>query len=200
MKSLISALLPAATLAVLACSCGTTTKSMSEMSPDEIQSAWTTYSTPNEHHKMLEPMVGTFKATVKHRMTADAPWEESTGTCTNKWTMGNRFVETTFKGNFMGQEFDGRGYTGFDNSMGKFVGFWMDSFSTGMAPISTGTCDASGKIFTFEREYDCPITGQPTHLREVLTIKSKDEHMLEVFTQQGSDDEFQSMTITYKRG
>ncbi len=193
-------LLAALLIGVAASACTSTAKrSIADMSEAEMQQAWMAYSTPTEHHQKLQPLVGTFNATVRHRMGDGAPWMESTGTCRNAWTMGNRFIETTYSGPFMGQTFEGRGYTGYDNSQKHYVGTWMDSMGTGMAPISHGTVDATGRVFTFHRDQTCPFTGSPTRMREVLTIKSNNEHTLDMYVSYDGEPEFHSMSIAYTR-
>lgn len=180
--------------------CSTTHSSTSSsMTPDEMQAAWTKYATPGEKHKLLEPMVGSFRTASKMRMSADAPWEESTGTCDNRWTLGGRFLETNYRGNFMDMPFEGRGFTGYDNSTGRFTGLWFDSFGTGLMPASTGTVDATGKVFTYTREYRDPITGEWTKAREVTTIKSAKEHVLEMYSETDGQPEYLGMTLTFTR-
>lgn len=179
--------------------CASTHSTSSSMTPAEMQEAWAKYSTPGDKHKLLEPMAGSFRATVKSRMTADAPWEESTGSCENRWTMGGRYLESSFRGSFMTMPFEGHGITGYDNSTGKFNGVWFDNFGTGLMPPSTGTVDASGKVFTYIRECRDPLTGTWTKTREVNTIKSANEHVLEMYMEPEGEPEYHSMTITFTR-
>lgn len=191
--------LAALVAAALLASCSSTKNSAPAMSPEEMQAAWTAYMTPGPNHKLLEPMVGVFHTTVKSRMTPDAPWEESTGTCENRWILDGRFIESKFHGSFMGTPFEGRGLTGYDNASQKFVGFWTDNMGTGLAPISSGTVDASGKVFTFLREMKDPITGQWSTIREVTTIHGPNSHQIESFCQAGDTPEFQMMTLQFSR-
>lgn len=195
MKFLIT---PALVLAAFAAGCSST-KSSASMSPEEMQAAWTSYMTPGQNHKLLEPMVGTFRTTVKSRMSPDAPWEESTGSCTNRWIFDGRFLETSYQGSTAGMSFEGRGLTGYDNAAQEFVSFWSDSMSTGLMPISHGSVDATGKVFTYTREMDDPITGVHTKMREVTTVESSKSHRMEWYCHPDDGDEYHMMTIQFAR-
>ncbi|MCY2961204.1 MAG: DUF1579 domain-containing protein [Planctomycetota bacterium] len=196
MKTLILAALAAAPLFA---SCSSTKNSAPAMTPEQQQAAWTAYMTPGANHKLLEPMVGVFHTVVKSRISADAPWTESTGTCENRWILDGRFLETKFHGNMMGQPFEGRGLTGYDNSSQDFVGSWTDNMSTGLAPISHGKADATGKVLTLLREMKDPITGQWTKMRDVTRIQGPNAHQMESYCQQGEAPEFLMMTLQFSR-
>jgi len=185
--------------AALLAGCSSTQNSAATKSPEEQQAAWVAYGTPGANHKLLAPMVGTFRTKVTSRMSADQPWSESSGTCENRWIFDGRFLETDFRGDFQGMPFEGRGMTGFDNSTQEFVGFWTDSWSTGLSPISHGTADASGKVLTLHREMKDPITGAWCKMRDVTTIQGPNAHRMESYCQMGSDPEYQMMTIEFTR-
>jgi hypothetical protein len=195
MKSLSLIALAALTL-LAACS---STKSDVSMSPEQMQEAMVAYGTPGPHHKLLDPMVGTFQTKVTSRMSPDQPWEESTGTCTNRWIFDGRFLESNFRGEFMGMPFEGRGLNGYDNSTQEFVGFWTDSWSTGLAPISRGTADASGTVITLHRKMQDPLTGQPVRMCDVTTIQGPKSHKMESYCETDDTPEFLMMTIEFTR-
>src|SRR5687768_15991808 len=88
-----------------------------QMSAEEkaMMEAWQKAMTPGPQHKQLDGMVGTWNTTVKTWMAPGAPVMETSGTSENKWVLGGRYIEQRFKGSFMGQPFEGIGYTGYDN-------------------------------------------------------------------------------------
>jgi hypothetical protein len=47
-----------------------------------------------------------------------------------------------------GMPFEGHGLESYDPQSKKYVGTWIDSFSTIASPYA-GTCDASGMVFTY---------------------------------------------------
>ncbi len=183
----------------LLAACSSTKNSAPPMSEAEMMAAWSAASTPGAEHKSLDPMVGTFRTAVKSRMGPDAPWTEESGTCENRWVFGGRFLESNFRGTFMGQPFEGRGLLGYDNAGKQFVGFWSDNFSTTLPPISHGQADASGKVITTYREMTDPMTGQWTKMREVVTIVGPSAHRMETYCQQGDAPEYHMMTLEFTR-
>ncbi len=196
MKSLGSTAL---VCAVLLAGCSSTKNSAPAMTPEQQMAAWTAYMTPGANHKLLEPMVGVFHTTVKSRMAADAPWEESTGTCENRWIFDGRYLESKFHGQFGGAPYEGRGLTGYDNSNKEFVASWTDNMGTGLVPISHGQADASGKVLTLTREMKDPLTGQWTKMRDVTTIQGPNAHSMESYCQQGDQPEYLMMTLQFTR-
>lgn len=188
-------------LALLACApaCSSTKEKAPEMTQEQQMAAWEKNMTPGPNHQLLAPMAGTFRVAVKSRMSPDAPWDDSTGTCENRWILGNRFLDSSFRGSFGGMPFEGRGMYGYDNASQKFVGFWTDSMTTGLMPISEGRADATGKVITMSRTMPDPITGLRSTQREVWTIESPTSHRMEAYVQTGDDPEYHFMTLNFTR-
>ena len=169
---------------------------------DDPQAMWAEYEklgTPGEHHKKLEPMVGRFKTTTRMWMDPSQPPEESTGSSDNKWILGNRFVRSEYKGQMMGKLFDGIGLMGYDNAKKCYVSTWCDSMSTSIMPVSEGRMDSSGKVMTTTVTMDDPVTGKPSTMRQVTTIKNSDEHRFEMWATGPDGKEFKTLEIVYTR-
>lgn len=203
-------MLPVATLAMVPvwAACHTMDKeythtdtkaSMRKMDEKEMMERWAKVATPGESHKRLEPLVGTFKAHARLRMDPEAPWQESDGVMTNHWILGGRFVQQDFKGEMMGQSFEGLGLMGFDIAKQRYIGTWCDDMGTMMMPIAEGQADASGRVITQICEMDEPITGNHMKMRSVLTIKSSTEHIYETYATGPDGQEYKSMDISYTR-
>src|SRR5262245_43182897 len=94
--------------------------------------------TPGEQHKLLDGMVGTFDTKITMWMEPGGEPQTSIGTSVNSWVMGNCEVMQKATGSFMGQPFEGVGYTGYDNVKKQYWGTWIDNFGTGVM-ISTGS-------------------------------------------------------------
>jgi hypothetical protein len=94
--------------------------------------------------------------------------------------------------------FRGLGLTGYDNHLKKYVANWVDSMTTSIIS-STGDVDATGKVFTFQREEFNPMYGQKVRARDVITIKDNDNHEMTFFTTPPGGKEFKSGTIVCKR-
>ena len=153
---------------------------------------------PGEPHKKLEGFAGTWDAKVTSWMAPGKPPIESSGKSELKMTMGGRFLEERFEGNFMGQPFNGLGYTGYDNVTKKYVATWMDSMGTGVMN-STGTMGADGKSYAYTAAMTDPTTGKMTTMKEKLTVTDADHHTFEMWAAGPDGKSFKMMEIAYTR-
>jgi len=165
---------------------------------------WRKATAPGEFHTKLNPLVGKWTFVTKARMDADQPFEESTGKAEYKWGLGKRVLYQEVKANpskndaLMGGPFEGFGMSGYDNTSKKYYNVWADSMSTGVM-MSTGTADASGKIFTYAGEYDDPISGEKKSVKSVLKIAGDDKVVFEMYEKDPDGREYMSLDISYVR-
>ena len=172
--------------------------SISKDSEQEAMMAkWKEYATPNENHKILDAIVGSWEYKIKFWMAADAPPEESTGTSESTWIMGGRFVQDKTFGTSMGQPFEGLGITGYNNGTGKYNLYWLDNMGTGTM-YGEGTYDASTKTLSSNGTFFCPFRGE-TAYRSIMTITDKNSHTLEMYMTEKDGTEFLAMKINYTR-
>jgi Protein of unknown function (DUF1579) len=160
--------------------------------------AWQKAMTPGDGQKKLEPLVGTFDARVRTWMDPSKPPDDTAGTSVNAWVLGDRWVQTKYEGVFLGETFNGIGFTGYDNVTKKYQGSWMDTASTSMM-LSTGTMDAAGKVLTMKATTSDPATGKVTTADEKLTITDNDHHTLEMWGKTPDGKTFKMMEIQYTR-
>ncbi len=162
--------------------------------------------TPGENHKLLaDYMVGEW--TYENKMYHGPEPEVSKGTCTTKAFYDGRYVHAVHKGtiNMPGADgkptevpFEGTAMNGYDNVKKKFVGTWVDNFSTCIVVVE-GTYDAKAKTITYTGEMpDCMNDNKPCKFREVVRLVSKDKHVLEWYQEMGGK-ESKTMEITYTR-
>ncbi len=168
--------------------------------PDEkaMMEAWAKASTPGDAHKKLDAIVGTFDTKVRMWMDPSKPPEDSTGTSVASWILGNRYVEQKYEGTFMGEAFNGIGYTGYDNVQKKYVSVWMDNAGTGMMSM-TSTMDAAGKTMNSKSTVWDPMTGKPSPIEDKLTIVDNDHHTFEMWGQGPDGKMHKMMQIDYTR-
>jgi hypothetical protein len=153
---------------------------------------------PGPEHKLLAKLQGTWNAKVKSWFGPGEP-KESTGVMVRKMILDGRYLHESFKGDFLGKEFLGRGVTGFDVNKKKYVMAWIDNFGTGIS-TSTGSYDKQNKTLTFTGEEDIPEMGGKTKTRDVLKIVSADEQLFEMYrTPIKVGKEFKVMEIVYTR-
>jgi hypothetical protein len=168
--------------------------------PDEkaMMEAWQKAMTPGDMHKKLDAIVGTFDTSGRTWMDPAKPPEDSVGNSVNTWVLGNRYVQIKYEGSFVGEPFNGIGYTGYDNVSKKYVSVWMDTAGTVMM-ITTGTLDAAGKVLTFKGTVSDPISGKPTPIDEKVTITDNDHHSIEMWGKGLDGKMFKMMEINYTR-
>lgn len=152
---------------------------------------------PGEHHKHLADLVGSWTYTQKTWMDPSQPPMETTGTAESKAILEGRFIETIYKGEFMGMPFEGHGIDGYDNMTKKHTGFWVDNLGT-MNMSMSGSCDKGGKVTTLSVDYLDPMTGKDTTFKMISTVVDKDHVHSEGWTKVGSD-EFKMMEIEMTR-
>ena len=163
-----------------------------------MMEAWQKAAAPGEAHKKLEPFVGNFDSRVQMWSDPSKAPEESTGTMTSTWVLGNRFVQQNYEGTFMGQPFNGIGYVGYDNTAKKIQSIWMDSAATGMMWM-TGNADAGGKVVTAKGSMSDPMSGKSLPMEDKITIVDNDHHKMEMWTKGPGGKMMKMMEIDYTR-
>ncbi len=164
-----------------------------------MMEAWKKAVAPGSFHAHLKPLEGRWNFATKWRMASEQPWEQSKGAAEYKWILGGRFLQQNLRGEVHeGERYEGMGISGYDNGLKKYTSIWTDNMSTGVM-ISTGTCDASGKVFTYTGTVTDPFTGQPKKEKSVLRIINDDKHVFEMFSIGPDGKEFQSLVVTYTR-
>lgn len=153
---------------------------------------------PGEFHKHLQPLIGKWNTTTKYWFTPEAPPEESTGSVDRKWILGGRFVSEDYRGTAMGQPFSGFGLMGYDNIQKKYDTVWIDTMGTGVFTQS-GSCDDSGKNFTFSGKNLNPMTGQKEWGKTTLKIINNDKHVLKMFEKGTDGKDFLKLEIVATR-
>ena len=171
-----------------------------KLSPEEqkMMDVWMKLATPNENHKALEPMVGTFDAKVTSWAGPGQPPEVTTGVSTNTWVLGGRFVQQVMDGTEMGQPFHGIGFTGYDNYKKAYTAVWMDNMGT-MTLWMTGSAEDGGKTFKFAGTMDDAMSGKPAHLRSVTRVIDNNHHVFEMYGPDPSGHEVKMLEIAYTR-
>jgi hypothetical protein len=157
------------------------------------------YSQPGAEHKALGALVGTWKTAVKFYPGPGKSPQESTGTMTMKWVLGERYVAQHYKGSFGDQPFEGLGLMGYDTREKKYTSTWADSMSTSVMS-SRGSYDAAKKTFTFHDEVFDPYVGVKVKTRDVMRVVDADTLTQEMYrrTPEAKED-FKVMEISYKR-
>ncbi len=164
-----------------------------------MMAAWEKASTPGAQHAQLaEHFAGNW--TTKQTVWWDpaAPPTVQTGKASTEALFGGRTLRMNFDGEFMGQPFQGIGYTGYDNVAGRYYSTWTDSMATGLM-LAHGDYDPATRTYTFRTEMLDPMKpGSKTPIRNVIRIVDADNHVFEMHeTHDGKENK--SMVIEYQR-
>lgn len=145
---------------------------MHQPSPEELFAL----AQPGDEHSVLQPLVGRFAAEVTS-YTPDGTMT-SAGVLQSDWTLGNRFIRSTFQSEMPEgmPPFEGEGLLGFDNVTKLYQGIWVDTMGTTIMPVSEGVFDASTRTLTMQREVHLPQIGMVGTLVDTTVIESRDAH------------------------
>lgn len=143
---------------------------------------------PGPEHEVLKKWVGTWDATVT------AMGNESKGVATYKMELGGLWLTSTFEGDFGGMKFGGRGLDSYDAARKKYVGIWVDSFSTSPL-VMEGTYDKEKKTQTMTGEG--PGEGGKNVKFKIVTIWKDDDTVN--FSMYMGDEKAPGFSIVYKR-
>ena len=162
-----------------------------------MMAKWQAYASPNDNHRVLDPLVGTWSHVVTWWMTPDSQPEMSKGTTETQWLMGSRYLWSAVSGMTMGQPFEGMGLTGFDNGRQTYQTIWMDNMGTGMM-TGEGTYDPGTKTLTDRGRFTDPMVGQRSY-RGVITFVDDVHYRYELYVADENGKEFRMMEIVYTR-
>jgi hypothetical protein len=127
---------------------------------------------PTAEHKILAADEGTWDAAIKSYPNGpDSEPMVSKGVEINTVLAGGLWVASTFRADFGGMTFEGRGQYGYDPSQKKYVGSWIDSMSPTLSVLE-GSYDAKTKTLTYTGDGPCPKDGSKLAQRMVTTTKA----------------------------
>lgn len=172
-------------------------KPASQHDHDAMMEKFKEFSTPNENHKVLDPLAGDWDYSIKLWMSPDATPEESKGTSNITWIMGGRFIEQKVEGTSMRQPFEGMGIMGYDNEKKQYQSVWIDNMGTGVM-TGSGSYDPNTKTLTDQGTFSCPAEGEKSY-RGVLTMIDNDNFTYEWYMAGPDGNEFRAMEIVYTR-
>ncbi len=175
-------------------------KTAPAVSEEEMMKNWMAAATPGAPHKVLDVYAGEWAVKTKMWMQPGAPPMESDGTASAAWIMGGRYMEMKVESVFMGQPFEGRAITGYNNLRKAYQSFWIDNMGTSMT-LTAGSWDAAAKTLTFEGKMDDPMTGAKDKLYKFKDkVVSHDEILAEVHDpSMGKDSKIMEMVYERKK-
>jgi len=159
--------------------------------------AWEKAAKPNENHRRLDHFVGDWNCVVKCWQPGTEGPQESAGKSSSEWILGGRYTLCTYKGDFQGSPFEGRGICGYDNINKRYFSIWLDSMSTGYMS-ETGQFDAASNTYNFTGKFETP-TGETMHSKSTIKVVSRDQHVFTMWHGESPGSLDKVMEITYTR-
>ena len=150
--------------------------------------AWMEFMTPGDKHAWLATYDGKWNVEMSTWMSPDAPPSVSTLTAESKMIMGGRYQQSTFKGSFDGQPFEGTETLAFDNGKKVFVSTWIDNMGTGISMLS-GPMDDATKTISLEGYGTDPVTGKDQKMRQVVKFPDANTQTMEMFCEIGGKEQ-----------
>ncbi len=161
----------------------------------EVMAEMMRLATPNEHHAELGKAVGNWTAKTSFIMDPAQPPVTGEGKMTVKWVLGGRYIMSEFKMDFMGEPFEGIGYTGYDIAHEQYISTWADTMSTTITYL-TGSMDDENTMTLF----GTATTPKGDNLMKIVSTWIDDDTMTDTFYDQMPDGTWtQSGNITYTR-
>jgi len=173
------------------------TKAMADQ--DAMMKQMEKYGTPGAEHHVLDPLVGTFNATIKGWMKPGDKPTESAGTSQRAWILDGRFLKEEHHGTWGGKPFEGLGLTGYDKVRAQYESVWLDNMGTGLMKV-VGSYDVASKTLKESGTMSCPMTLEKNlPYRSELIIKDQNTSIYRSYTKGPDGKEFMGMEIVYKR-
>ena len=129
-------------------------------------------------------------------MPGAAP-QEYAGHRSAKMVMGDRYLDETYTGTFMGMPFEGHGTMAYDNVQKKYLSTWTDNMGTGIM-FGSGTCD-KGTSWSMTADMADPMTGKMVKTRSVTKLVDADHMTMEMYGPGPDGKEMKMMEIAATR-
>lgn len=168
------------------------------MEPMEIMQAMMEMGAPGEEHAELMTQAGLWETRIRMRMAPDAPWEEYSGSSKIQKALGGRYLIEKFEAEMgMMGTMSGLLILGYSNLTEEYQSLWFDSSST-YPSIAKGKVREDGRTELHGMMKDL-ITPQGRPYRIVITPKSNDHYLMEMYDTIPPAGEVMVMTIDYHR-
>lgn len=168
---------------------------------DDMMKKMMELASPGEGHKKLEDLVGVWETETKMWMAGEGSGQAAItkGSSEGSWVLGGRFLRQDFKGEMMGMQMTGFGFTGYDNYAKRYLAMWVDNMSTTLSTME-GTFDRSGKVLTMYGKMDEWMTGElGKTVKYVTRFISKDKHVFEIHDLSIGEPNTKVIEVTYTR-
>ncbi len=159
---------------------------------------WAALSKPGAAHQLLSSFVGTWNVKITFWSSPSAPPQESVGSSTLTWILGDRFVHEEFQGDVLGERYQGLGLMGYDAAARRFTTVWIDSLNTAIA-VQQGRYLPESSTFELRGEVYDPLIGRNKTTRSEIRVLSPDQYSVRMIDAGPTGADFTSLEIVYTR-
>lgn len=147
---------------------------------------------PGSPQNHLAATVGEWEMTIRAWTSPNSEPQETRGSASSRWILGENFVQTRLEGEVLGTAFEGLRIEGYDVAASKFVSTWRDSRGT-YTLVFNGKCDATCGIRTMTANFTDPISKTELSIKSVTTIIDDDSYRYESYIVTPSGTEIKNM-------
>ncbi len=165
---------------------------------DLTPSEWAALSKPGESHKLLERFAGNWDVRITFWSSPDAAPQDSHGSSTLSWILGDRFLKEDFHGDVLGESYQGLGLMGYDAAARRFMTVWLDSLNTVIA-VQQGSYSPESSTFELTGEIYDPLLGRNKKTRSEIKVISPDQYSVTMIDAAPNGAAFKSLEILYSR-
>lgn len=163
-----------------------------------MMAEWAKYMNPGPEHATMAKLAGKWTYVNTMWMDPTQPAMETKGTCEVTPLLGGRYFRSDYKGEMMGQPFEGISVSGYDLYKKQYFGTWIDNMGTMMMTF-VGTCKGDGSECTFTSSYEDPMTKAMKNVREVCRYTSPDSWTMDWYESAPGQPERKTMEIVHTR-
>lgn len=150
-----------------------------------------------EHHKNLAKSAGEFNVDCQFWMMPGGAPMEIKATATRELILNGRFVQETFRSNFMGAPYEGRLLQGYDTIAKEWFTVWIDSGNPVMS-VNRGAMK-DGKLSMLGKQPDF-MSGKMKEIRMAITTSEDgNSTTVESFDVLPDGKEHRTMKLHYTR-
>ena len=144
-----------------------------------------------EHKRLAEELVGNWDAVM------DMAGQKSKCTASYKSICHGMWLASEFEGELGGAKFHGHGLDGYDLHKKKYIGIWVDSWSSSPLRME-GDYDPKTKRLVMTGD-SVSMDGKPEKFKAITETKDKDHFTFKMHMVQADGTEQLSFTIEYTR-
>lgn len=161
--------------------------------------AWEAYMKPGNEHQMLSKSVGNWEAAISFYTPDGKVMSTSPGIkVETKMVLGDRYQQSTYKGEMDGMPFEGMNTMAYDNSRKIYISTWIDNMGTGLM-YAEGNFNESKKTMVLKGLGTDVVSGKQIQFREVFTIVDDNNQLMEMYdTKDGKETKTMSIKLTKK--